>query len=536
MNAFAGTGKLIRLVLRRDRVLLPLWVAFICMIPVVFVGAFTGAYPTAEARQHYYETSVHTRAFTIAYGVLNGSSLGELVAWRSGFVTFMVALFALLTVIRHTRTEEAAGRRELVGATAVSRHADLAATLIVTCGAALVLGIASAVALIGQGLPAAGSLALGLGFTVAACAFASIGAVTAQLTTSAGGARAIGISTLGAAILLRGVGDVAAQSGDGPAWVSWMTPLGWAEALRPYSGERWWVLTLAAGAVLALIVLAVALSERRDLGAGMFQARLGPAAAGPRLRSPLALAWRLHRGPLISRLAGLALVGLVVGAMSASLGTLMDNSGAAAREALARLGGPGTLVDQFLAPMMTMLGLVSACFAIQAALLLRNEERDGRAEPLLATPVRRLRWAGSHFAFILLGPALGLIAFGTAAGLAHGLNTGDVARELSRLLAAALVQLPVVWVFTGAAFALFGLLPRLVAGTFAVAMVSMLFGWVGLELQLDQWVIDLSVFEHVPKLPGGVMTATPLIVMTVVAAALVAAGLAGFTRRDMPTT
>ncbi|TDD21612.1 ABC transporter permease [Nonomuraea diastatica] len=535
MNAFAGTGKLIRLVLRRDRVLLPLWVAFVCMIPVVFVSAFTGAYPTAEARQHYYETSVHTRAFTIAYGVLNGSSLGELVAWRSGFVTFMVALFALLTVIRHTRTEEEAGRRELVGATAVSRHADLAAALIVTCGAALVLGVGTALALIGQGLPAAGSLALGLEFTVAACAFASIGAVTAQLTTGAGGARAIGISTLGAAILLRGVGDVAAQSGDGPAWVSWLTPLGWAEALRPYSGERWWVLALAAGAMLALIMLAVALSERRDLGVGMLQARLGPAAAGPCLSSPLALAWRLHRGPLISRLAGLALVGLVGGAMSASLGTLMNNS-AAARETLARLGGPGTLVDQFLAPMMTMLGLVSAGFAIQAALLLRNEERDGRAEPLLATPVRRLRWAGSHVAFILLGPALGLIAFGTAAGLAHGLNTGDVARELSRLLAAALVQLPVVWVFTGVAFALYGLLPRLVAGTFVVAMVSMLFGWVGLELQLDQWVIDLSVFEHVPKLPGGVMTATPLIVMTVVAAALIAAGLAGFTRRDMPTT
>jgi ABC-2 type transport system permease protein len=32
------------------------------------------------------------------------------------------------------------------------------------------------------------------------------------------------------------------------------------------------------------------------------------------------------------------------------------------------------------------------------------------------------------------------------------------------------------------------------------------------------------------------MTPTPLIVLTVVAAALVAAGLAGFTRRDMPTT
>ncbi|MFC4115102.1 ABC transporter permease [Nonomuraea zeae] len=535
MNAFTGTGQLIRLVLRRDRVLLPLWVGFICLVPMVFVGAFTGAYPTAEARQVYYETSVHTRAFTVAYGALNGSGLGELVAWRSGFVTVMVALIALLTVIRHTRTEEEAGRRELVGATAVARHANLAATLVVTCGASLVLGVVSALALVGQDLPAAGSFALGLGFATAGCVFAAIGAVTAQLTTGAGGARAIGISVLGGALILRGIGDIAAQRGDGPAWVSWLTPLGWAEALRPFSGERWWVLALAAAAVTALGALAVALSARRDLGSGMFQARLGPAGAGPRLRGPLALAWRLHRGPLISRTVGLALVGLVIGAMSASLGTLMDNSGAAAREVLARLGGPGTLVDQFLVPMMTMLGLVSACFAIQATLLLRNEERDGRAEPLLATPVSRLRWAGSHVAFTLLGPALGVVAFGAAAGLAHGLNTGDVARELPRLLTAALVQLPVVWVFTGLAFALYGLLPRLVAGAFAVAMVSMLFGWIGGELQLDRWFIDLSVFEHVPKLPGADLTATPLVVMTVGAAALVAVGLAGFGRRDLPT-
>ncbi|TDD10403.1 ABC transporter permease [Nonomuraea deserti] len=535
MNAFTGTGKLIRLVLRRDRVLLPLWVAFLCVVPVVFVSAFTGAYPTDEARQHYYETSVHTRAFTVAYGLLNGSSLGELVAWRSGFLTFMVGLLALLTVIRHTRTEEEAGRRELVGATAVSRHADLAAALIVTCGACLVLGLASALALIGQGLPAAGSLALGLGFTATGWVFAAIGSVTAQLTTGAGGARAIGVTVLGIAIILRGAGDIAAQVGDGPAWASWLTPLGWAEALRPYSGERWWVLALAAAVVAALSALAVALSARRDLGSGMFQARLGPAGAGPRLSSPLALAWRLHRGPMISRVVGLALVGLVVGAMAASLGTLMDNSGAAARQALARLGGPGTLVDQFLTPMMVMLGLICACFAIQATLLLRNEERDGRAEALLATPVNRLRWAGSHFVFTLLGPALGVVAFGAAAGLAHGLNTGAVARELPRLLSAALVQLPAVWLFTGIAFALFGLLPRLVAGAFAAAVVSMLFGWVGGELQLDQWVVDLSVFEHVPKLLGGDMAITPLLIMTAAAAALVAIGLAGFGRRDMPT-
>ncbi|MEU0482402.1 ABC transporter permease [Streptosporangium sp. NPDC006013] len=535
MNALDGAGKLIRLALRRDRVLLPLWTVFCVTVPVVFVGAFNGAYPTAEAREDYYETSVHTRAFTVVYGALKGSSLGELVAWRSGVLTCLVAIFALLTVIRHTRTEEEAGRRELVGATAVSRHADLAAALIVTCGASLVLGLLSALTLIGQDLPVAGSLALGLGFTVAGWLFAGIGAVAAQLTTGAGGARAIGLTAVGVAVTLRGIGDVGVQSGDGPAWVLWLSPFGWSEELRPYSGESWWVLALVVAGFAALTALAVSLSARRDLGNGMFQARPGPADAAPGLRSPLALAWRLHRGPLVSRTAGLALVGLAVGAISESLGALMENSGSTAREVLARLGGPGTLVDQFVAPMMTMLGLICSIFAVQAALLLRNEERDGRAEPLLATPVDRLRWAGSHLAFALLGPALGVLAFGSVAGLTHGLNTGAVGRELPRLLGAALVQLPAIWVFTGLAFALFGLLPRLVAGTFAVLLGTMVLGWAAQELLLGQWVINLSVFQHVPQLPGGQMAILPLVVMTVSAAVLVAVGLVGLSRRDMPT-
>jgi ABC-2 type transport system permease protein len=534
MNTPAGTGKLIRLALRRDRVLLPLWVLVPSVVPVVFVAAFTTGFPTQQALQEYAETSTHNAAFTVAYGALHGSSLGELVTWRAGFVPVVIGLFSLLTVIRHSRAEEEAGRRELIGSAAVSRHAGMAAALIVTCGGTLVLAMLSALLLLGQGLPAAGSLAYGIGIAAVSWLFAAVGAVVAQLTTGAGTARGIGIVVLGVAFLLRGVGDVSVQSGGRLGWISWLSPIGWANQIRPFTGERWWVLVVSACGVAVLTATAVALAEHRDVGSGLLAERSGAAGAAPALRTPLALAWRLHRGSLASRTVGFAVVGFGLGGIATSIGELMNNSTAAAREVLARLSGPGTVIDQYLWGMMTAFGVISAGFAIQVVLTLRAEESGGRAEPILAAPVGRLRWAGGHLAIALLAPAVWSAVFGTAMGFAHGLSTGDVGRELPRSLGAAFVQLPAVWAFAALALALFGLLPRLASGAFAVLLASLLLGWLGQELALSRWLINLSVFAHLPQLPGGELTVLPLVVLMAIAAALVIFGLRGLRRRDMP--
>jgi ABC-2 type transport system permease protein len=104
------------------------------------------------------------------------------------------------------------------------------------------------------------------------------------------------------------------------------------------------------------------------------------------------------------------------------------------------------------------------------------------------------------------------------------------------VLAGTLVQLPAVWVLAALTLLLFGLLPRFAPAGWGALTACLLVLLVGSALQLDQWVLDLSPFTHLPHLPGGSVTATPLVVLTGLAVVLFAAGLAGLRRRDIPAT
>jgi ABC-2 type transport system permease protein len=46
-------------------------------------------------------------------------------------------------------------------------------------------------------------------------------------------------------------------------------------------------------------------------------------------------------------------------------------------------------------------------------------------------------------------------------------------------------------------------------------------------------MMDISPFSHSPQLPGGDVSATPLILLTAIAAVLVVVGLSAFRRRDI---
>ena len=527
MSGLTGTRALVRLALRLDRVRLTVWVLVLGLMPAMTAKQYQGLYPTTADLEQV--TGVISNPSLVA---LNGplfatGSIGALTAWKIlATELILIALMAILTVVRHSRTEEETGRLELLGAGVLGRHAPLTAALCTAGLASLGAGAVATVGLLGTKLPAAGSLALGLAVALTGLLFAAVAAVAAQLTESARSASAIAVAVLGAAYLLRAVGDT------GPTWLSWISPFGWAMRLRPYAGEQWWVLAPLLGLTVVLGVVAYGLVGRRDLGAGLLPQRHGPAQAAPGLRSTFALAWRLHRGILTGWLVGMLVWGAVLGGSAKGIGEAkIDNQ--QLTDLLARLGGSSAMIDAYLGAVLGITGLVVAAYTVQSTLRLRAEEAAGRLEPLLATRTGRIRWALGHLTFAVLGTALLLAVAGAAGGLAYGAQIGDVGGQTWELLVGALVQAPAAWVIAGIGTALFGLAPRLSSLAWAALVACLLILEVGEILGLSQWLVDASPFAHVPKLPGADLTAMPLVWLTVLAAALGAAGLAAFRRRDI---
>ncbi|WP_244200664.1 ABC transporter permease [Micromonospora arborensis] len=532
-SAFTGTGHLLRLILRRDRVLLPIWILLLAVLPASYASTYAGLYPTADERAAYLAGTASNPSIVALLGPVYGDSVGALTVQRAGLLALIVGLIGLLTVVRHTRTEEEAGRRELLGATVLGRYAGLTAALLVTYAANVLLGLLTAGGLVAAGLPGAGSVLFGAGVALTGVVFATVGGLAAQLTESASGARGIGVGALGLAFVLRLGGD-AGGSGGSAEWLSWLSPLGWAARGRAYADERWWVLLLPVlfSAVVALVAYPV--SVRRDLGAGVFPSRLGPATAGAGLAGPFGLAWRLHRGQLLGWTVGFGLLGLVLGGAADAAGDAVQGNQQLA-EIMSRLGGSSALAEAYLGGTLSLTALAAAGYGIQAALRARAEETAGRVEPLLATAVSRARWLAAHLVFALLGPAVVLAVAGLATGLAYGLSVSDVGGELPRLLGAGLAQVPAVWVLAGLAALLVGWLPRFSGGAWAVLAGCLLLGQLGAVLELDQWALDLSPFTHTPQVLGQDWSATPLAALTAAAAALLTLALLTFQKRDIPT-
>jgi ABC-2 type transport system permease protein len=283
---------------------------------------------------------------------------------------------------------------------------------------------------------------------------------------------------LGVSFVLRAVGDVSVGA------LSWLSPMGWMQAVRPFGGDRWWPMLLLVGFTGAVLGAAAELTSHRDLGAGLVQPRPGPAVASPRLGSATGLAARLQRGSIVAWAAGAFLFGATFGGFGPEMEEFVKNQPDLA-DVFLRAGG-ASIVDQYFVTVMLLLAIAVSGFTVSSALRLRAEESSGRAESLLATRLSRSRW--------FLG-GMGVTVIGT--------------------------------------LVVFGTVPRAAMLAWSVLAICFVFAYLGVLLDIPQGLRNLSPFEHVPGAPVETITVAPLLTLTAAAVGLAGIGLLGWRRRDV---
>ncbi|MBD5786096.1 polyketide antibiotic transporter [Cellulosimicrobium terreum] len=523
---------MLRFALRRDRVRTPVWGLSIALLFLYAVTALDAVYPTAADRQVRAELVSSPAAVMMSgpgYG-LDDYTLGALVANEFAlWAMIAVAIMNVLLVVRHTRAEEETGRSELVRAGVVGRHAPATATFLLALVANALVTVLSGAVLAAAGLEAVDSFALASAVGVTGLVFAAVGLVTSQLTEHARTASGMGLAALGAAFLLRAIGDVQETHG---SWVSWLSPIGWAQQIRAFVDLRWWPLALSLALVVLLLALAAFLASRRDVDAGLLPPRAGPANAAPRLRSPFALAWRQQVGSVVAWGAGIGVMAYASGTFVDSVGDMVDELSITSPE-MAALFGEDDMVNGFVALLSVFMALAVGGFATASALRARTEETSGRVEPVLATATGRTRWLGAQLAVTVLGSAILLVVSGLTLGLG-ALTAGVTTPSLGEYVVASVVYLPAVLALVGVVWVCLGWRPGLAGLAWVVLVWALVVGIFGSLLEdVPDAAKGVSPYWHIPQLPGADVDAGSLGLLTLVALALLALGFVGFRRRDI---
>jgi len=482
-------------------------------------AAYRHSYPTRSDRLGFAHSFGPNKGLRLFYGEPHDLlSVGGYSAWRvGGTLAIVAAAFGLLAAVRALRTEEDTGRMELVLAGAVGRGTAFAAAMAAIAAGVALLWLAQFAGFVLGGLPAGGSAYLALATTLVAPVFVGVGAVAFEL----GGA------AVGLALLLRVIADTVGGAG----WLRWITPLGWAEEMRPFVGAQPWVVVAPLAATALLLALAARIAIRRDIGTGLLTSSDTAEPKLGLLSSPTALALRGERAGLGVWIGSIGLFSLILGVISKGI-SAADISPNIQRE-LARFGA-GSIVTPagylgFVFVFFVLAVSLFACAQIGAA---RHEEAEERLETLLSLPVARGAWLGGRLT-LAVGATLALsLVCGVLTWV--GASAAGVSISLAKMLEAGLNCVPVAVLFLGVAALAFALAPRASSGI-AYGLVTVTFLWqlVGSLVGAPKLLVELTPFAHVGLVPAQAFRVSDALAMTAIGLVGCAAALVAFRRRDL---
>lgn len=527
---FANIGTLTGFIGRRDRIRIPVWIISLVAITIAVALAFPELYPPGPEREILAETLKNPAMTSIlgpGYGLDDyhiGAAMGHQMLL---FTALAVAIMNILLAIRHTRSDEEAGRIEMIRSLPVGKLANAGAIflvlVLVNLGLAIIMGVG--LGLLGlEGMDMAGSLLYGAVLGVTGIFFAAATILIAQLTETSRGAMGFSFTFLGLSYLLRAIGDV------GPEILSLISPLGLVLRTEVYVNNYWWPILALAMASIIVILAAFRLNTIRDLGAGFIPARPGPNKASRSLQSPLGLALRLQKTTIIGWAISMLVLGASYGSVFGDIDAFFQTS------PIFELLLPSTegfsLTAQFLGTLLAVLAMIGMIPVLLTMLKLKAEEQANRTEHLLARAVSRRQLFGSYLAIAallaVLMQVMSVLGLWSAAAAVM-----DEPFSLKPTLKGGLAYVPAMWIMLGLAALLIGFAPRKANLIWVYLGYTFFIIYFGGLLQVPEWLGKLTPFGYIPDVPLETMPFPLILILVMIALGFTLLGLKSYEKRDI---
>ena len=507
------------------------WTLGFAASAAAIVSSYTKAYPTDASRRAVAALIEGNHAFAALYGVARRiDTLGGFAAWRLSALSIVAAIWGLLAGTRLLRGEEESGRWELVVAGSISRAGATAAALAALGVSFAIAWVALVLVLVATKLALGGAMLLGLQVAGAGALFAAGAAVTSQLVPVRRRAAGLAGFFLGGAVLLRVVADGTETMG----WLRPLTPFGWIEELRPFSGsELVWLLPLVVSLAL-LCWFAVHLAAARDLGAGSIWSGDTGRSSTRLLGSAVGFTARESAMPAAVWALCLGTFGAVLGLLAVDVASFAARS-PGTRAVAGRFGLGGADIGSAAGFIGLAFGFMVVGVCLFAAFRLQavhEEEAAGRLDNLLTRAVGRRGWIGTQAVVATGGSAF--VAVATASTTWVAAVSRGAHLSFAPMLGAALNLLPVTVLFLGIGVLAFGAFPRAApAVMFGAIAGTYLLQLVGAFASVPRAVLDLSPFHHVAPAPAVSVRAGSALVMTLIGVVCAVVGTELFAHRDV---